>query len=165
MFPVLSPLERDLTEMARAGELDPVIGRNKETSQVLQIFLRRTRRNPVLIGERGVGKTAIIQGLALRVASGDVPDSLTTMRIVALDLAALIHRTKSCGGLEALFQGYPGKGKSFAGESRPVCRRDSYGGGQRFRMGDGGLGHLQNRAQFEASAVRWNDNRKKHYFF
>src|SRR5216683_1350601 len=85
----LEKYARDLTELARKSKLDPVIGRDEEIRRVMQILARRTKNNPVLIGEPGVGKTAIVEGLAQRIVSGDVPDVLKTKRIVALDLAAL----------------------------------------------------------------------------
>ncbi len=91
---------RDLTEAARAGKLDPVIGRDDEIRRVMQVLTRRTKNNPVLIGEPGVGKTAIAEGLALRIASGDVPELLKNRRIVALDMGALIAGTKYRGEFE-----------------------------------------------------------------
>ena len=93
--PVLRAFEADLTEAAWQGGIDPIIGRDREIRRLLQVFLRRTRNNPVLIGERGVGKTAVVHGLAMRIASGDVPDSLVHMRIVTLDLAAMIAAARS----------------------------------------------------------------------
>ena len=80
---------RDLTDAARRGKLDPVIGRDEEIRRVIQVLSRRTKNNPVLIGEPGVGKTAVVEGLARRIANGDVPDGLKT-RMVALDLAAMV---------------------------------------------------------------------------
>src|SRR6202158_4148825 len=91
---------RDLIELARRQKLDPVIGRDEEIRRVMQILARRTKNNPVLIGEPGVGKTAIVEGLAQRVISGDVPDVLKTKRIVALDLAALVAGAKFRGEFE-----------------------------------------------------------------
>src|SRR5215471_5336505 len=99
-YAALEKYARDLTELARKQKLDPVIGRDEEIRRVMQILARRTKNNPVLIGEPGVGKTAIVEGLAQRVISGDVPDVLKTKRIVALDLAALVAGAKFRGEFE-----------------------------------------------------------------
>ncbi len=96
----LDEFGRDLTELAREGKLDPVVGRQNEIERVMQILTRRTKNNPVLIGEPGVGKTAIAEGLALRIVSGDIPDLLKEKRIVALDLAGLVAGTKYRGEFE-----------------------------------------------------------------
>ena len=96
----LEKYARDLTELARRSKLDPVIGRDEEIRRVMQILARRTKNNPVLIGEPGVGKTAIVEGLAQRIISGDVPDVLKTKRLVALDLAALVAGAKYRGEFE-----------------------------------------------------------------
>jgi ATP-dependent Clp protease ATP-binding subunit ClpB len=99
-FNALEQYGRDLTEQARKGKLDPVIGRDDEIRRVIQVLSRRTKNNPVLIGEPGVGKTAIVEGLAGRIADGDVPEGLKTKRIVAIDLGALVAGAKYRGEFE-----------------------------------------------------------------
>ncbi|RJX27270.1 MAG: ATP-dependent Clp protease ATP-binding subunit [Dethiobacter sp.] len=98
--PTVDAFGRDLTKMAREGKLDPVIGREKEIERVIQILSRRTKSNPCLIGEPGVGKTAIAEGLAQRIAEGDVPDILRDKRVVTLELAAVVAGTKYRGEFE-----------------------------------------------------------------
>lgn len=99
-YQALQKYGRDLNELARIGKLDPVIGRDEEIRRVLQVLSRRTKNNPVLIGEPGVGKTAIAEGIAHRIVSGDVPENLKTKRIVALDMGALVAGTQFRGQFE-----------------------------------------------------------------
>src|SRR5215218_6038825 len=99
-FDALKKYARDITEAAREGKLDPVIGRDEEIRRAIQVLARRTKNNPVLIGEPGVGKTAIVEGLALRVVKGDVPEALKDKRVMALDLGAMVAGAKYRGEFE-----------------------------------------------------------------
>src|SRR5262245_28979189 len=100
-FQALERYGRDLTEVARQGKLDPVIGRDDEIRRVIQVLSRRTKNNPVLIGEPGVGKTAIVEGLAARIVEGDIPDTLKNKRLIALDIGSMVAGAKYRGEFEA----------------------------------------------------------------
>jgi ATP-dependent Clp protease ATP-binding subunit ClpB len=115
-YDALKKFSRDLTQAARDGKLDPVIGRDEEIRRTVQILARRTKNNPVLIGEPGVGKTAIAEGLALRIANGDVPDSLKNRKLMSLDMGSLIAGAKYRGEFEERLKGVLDEVKQAAGD-------------------------------------------------
>ncbi len=115
-FDALKKYARDLTEAARNGKLDPVIGRDEEIRRAIQVLARRTKNNPVLIGEPGVGKTAIVEGLALRIVKGDVPEALKKKRVMALDLGAMVAGAKYRGEFEERLKGVLKEVEEAAGE-------------------------------------------------
>ncbi|MEO5775210.1 MAG: ATP-dependent chaperone ClpB [Sphingomicrobium sp.] len=115
-YDALKKFSRDLTAAAREGKLDPVIGRDEEIRRTIQVLARRTKNNPVLIGEPGVGKTAIAEGLALRIANGDVPDGIKDRRLLSLDMGSLIAGAKYRGEFEERLKGVLDEVKQAAGE-------------------------------------------------
>ena len=115
-YDALKKYARDLTQAARDGKLDPVIGRDEEIRRAIQVLSRRTKNNPVLIGEPGVGKTAIAEGLALRIVNDDVPESLKNKKLMALDLGAMVAGAKFCGEFEERLKGVLSEISSAEGE-------------------------------------------------
>ncbi len=138
----------DLTARADEGKLDPVIGRDAEIRRVVQVLSRRTKNNPVLIGEPGVGKTAVVEGLAQRVVAGDVPDSLKGRRVLSLDLAAMVAGAKYRGEFEERLKAVLEEIKSAEGQIITVHRRAAHGrrSRRRRRLGDGRGQHAQAHA-------------------
>ena len=158
-YQALEKYAKDLTELARRGKLDPVIGRDEEIRRVIQVLSRRTKNNPVLIGEPGVGKTAIVEGLARRIVSGDVPEILRDKRVVSLDLGAMLAGAKYRGEFEDRLKAVLKDIDRGEWPGDPVHRRAAHAG-RRGRLGrlDGRLQH----AQAGARARRTARHRRNH---
>ncbi|MEI6431035.1 MAG: Clp protease N-terminal domain-containing protein, partial [bacterium] len=115
-YQMLAKYARDLTQLAREGKIDPVIGRDEEITRVVQVLSRRTKNNPVLIGDPGVGKTAIVEGLARKIVAGDVPESLRGRTLLSLDIGALVAGSKFRGEFEERLKGVMDEVKKAAGQ-------------------------------------------------
>ena len=153
-YDALKKYARDLTELARTGKLDPVIGRDEEIRRTIQVLARRTKNNPVLIGEPGVGKTAIAEGLALRIVNGDVPESLRDKRLMALDMGALIAGAKYRGEFEERLKAVLTEIQAAAGQSHPLHRRDAHARRRRqSRRRDGCVEPAEARARARRTAL------------
>ena len=130
-YDALKKYARDLTEAARAGKLDPVIGRDDEIRRTIQVLSRRTKNNPVLIGEPGVGKTAIAEGLALRIVNGDVPELLKDKKLLALDMGVADRRRQISRRVRGAAQGGALRNSGRRRQDHPLYRRDAHAGRRR----------------------------------
>ena len=146
-YEALEKFGRDLTDLAERGKLDPVIGRDEEMRRVIQVLSRRTKNNPVLIGEPGVGKTAIVEGLAQRITSGDVPEGLKDRRVWSLDVGSLLAGAKYRGEFEERLKAVLAEIRAGRGPHHPVHRRAAHD-----RRRRRGRGRRRRRQPAEADA-------------
>ena len=161
-YQALAKFGRDLTEAAEQGKLDPVIGRDEEIRRVIQILSRRTKNNPVLIGEPGVGKTAIVEGLAQRIVAGDVPEGLKDRRVWALDIGSLLAGSKYRGEFEERLKAVLTEIKSSEGRVDPLHRRAAHDRRRRRGRGRRRRGEpAQADARARRAALRRRDDARR----